>query len=88
MPIDAWLRGPLRETFADTVLHRGKIGSLVNLATVKRLFNAHLAGTGRHGNVLWSLLVLAYWARQYLTPASQPVPKIHGPELKPMYSKV
>jgi asparagine synthase (glutamine-hydrolysing) len=78
MPIDGWLRGPLRETFADTVLHRGKIGSLVNLATVKRLFNAHLAGTGRHGNVLWSLLVLAYWARQYLAPPSQLVPRIHA----------
>lgn len=75
IPIDAWLRGPLREMFADTVLHSGAgIDSLVNVATARRLFQAHVAGAGRHGNVLWSLLVLASWARRYLTSSLVPTP--------------
>ena len=34
--------------------------------------DAHLAGTGRQGNVLWSLLVLARWAERYLEVVARP----------------
>jgi asparagine synthase (glutamine-hydrolysing) len=72
MPIDGWLRGPLRQVFADAVLDpHAPIGSLVNLDTVRRLQKSHLAGIGRHGAVLWSVLVLACWSRRYLTAGAQ-----------------
>jgi asparagine synthase (glutamine-hydrolysing) len=67
MPIDGWLRGPLREMFEDAVLApQAAVGALINQATVRNLYQAHRAGTGRHGSVLWSVLVLARWADRYL----------------------
>ena len=67
MPIDGWLRGPLREMFEDTVLAAGSgLGGMVDQAVIRKLYRAHLVGAGRHGNVLWSLLVLARWAERYL----------------------
>jgi asparagine synthase (glutamine-hydrolysing) len=67
MPIDSWLRSPLRELFQDTVLCRqASIGGLVDQDIARKLYGAHLRGTGRHGAILWSLLVLARWAERYL----------------------
>jgi asparagine synthase (glutamine-hydrolysing) len=66
IPIDAWLRGPLREMFESAVLApRAPVGNLVDQATARQLYQAHLRGTGRHGPVLWLLLVLARWAERY-----------------------
>jgi asparagine synthase (glutamine-hydrolysing) len=72
VPIDAWLRGPLRDMFHDVVLEaRGPIAGLVDASTVGALYRSHAAGTGRHGNVLWAVMVLARWAERYLeTPAA------------------
>jgi asparagine synthase (glutamine-hydrolysing) len=68
IPIDQWLRGPLRETFESIVLAPGaRVGGLIDQAEVRTLYESHLSKTGRHGNVLWSLLILARWAEEYLT---------------------
>jgi asparagine synthase (glutamine-hydrolysing) len=67
LPIDAWLRGPLRETFEAAVLApAARARDLVNQETARRLYREHLAGVGHHGSVLWALLVLARWAERYL----------------------
>jgi asparagine synthase (glutamine-hydrolysing) len=70
MPIDAWLRGPLRGMFEETVLApRARVAGLVSQATVRQLYQTHRAGVGRHGSVLWSVLILARWAERYLRNA-------------------
>lgn len=67
MPIDAWLRGPLREMFEAAVLApSAPTAGLIHQPTADKLYRSHLRGTGRHGSVLWSLLVLARWAERYL----------------------
>ena len=67
LPIDAWLKGPLRPMFEDCVLNRqAKVSSLIDQDVARGLFRAHGNGIGRHGNILWSLLVLARWAERYL----------------------
>ena len=69
IPIDSWLRGPLREMFESTVLApQGRVADLIDQASVRRLYGHHLSRVGRHGGVLWSLLVLARWAEAYLSP--------------------
>lgn len=72
IPIDSWLRGPLREMFETAVLDpRAPVGDLVSQAAVRRLYRGHLLGIGRHGGALWAMLVLARWAERYLaTPAA------------------
>ncbi len=69
IPVDSWLRGPLRPMFEAAVLEpHARVGELVDQARVGNLYEAHLRGLGRHGNVLWSVLMLARWAERYLTP--------------------
>ncbi len=73
LPIDDWLRGPLRETFETAVLQSAaRVRDFVDQPTARKLYRAHLAGSGRHGNVLWSLLVLARWADRHLGSAQVP----------------
>jgi asparagine synthase (glutamine-hydrolysing) len=75
LPIDGWLRGPLREMFEAAVLSpQARVADLVDQATVQTLYAAHLRGTGRHGAVLWGLLVLARWAERYLDCLADPSP--------------
>jgi asparagine synthase (glutamine-hydrolysing) len=67
LPIDAWLRGPLAETFEDAVLApQARVRDFVDQAAARKLHRAHRSGAGRHGGVLWSLLVLARWAERHL----------------------
>ncbi len=73
IPVDTWLRGPLREQFEAAVLApQAAVADLVDQRLVGQMFRQHLAQVGRHGNVLWSLLVLARWAERYLRSATPP----------------
>jgi asparagine synthase (glutamine-hydrolysing) len=67
IPIDRWLRGPLRELFSDTVLRpNAKIAELLDQSAVRRIHQSHLSGIGRNGAVLWAILVLSQWSERYL----------------------
>lgn len=67
IPIDDWLRGPLRATFSEAVLGpSSRIGEWISQSAVRHLFRQHQSRVGRHGKVLWSLLILACWADRYL----------------------
>jgi asparagine synthase (glutamine-hydrolysing) len=71
IPVDAWLRGPLGEMFEAAVLEPGaRVRDFVDQATARKLYAAHRSGLGRHGGVLWSLLVLARWSERYLGPVN------------------
>jgi asparagine synthase (glutamine-hydrolysing) len=70
IPVDDWLRGPLRDVFEATVLSPSAgVAPLVDQACAGRVYNAHLSGRGRSGNILWALLVLGAWAERHLRPA-------------------
>jgi asparagine synthase (glutamine-hydrolysing) len=69
IPVDAWLRGPLRPMFESTVFDsKARVRDLVDQSVARKVYQAHLAGTGRHGSLLWSLLMLARWTEHYLGP--------------------
>jgi len=72
IPVDAWLRGSLGPMFRDVALDsRSPVAGLINQGRAAALFDDHLSGRGRHGQVLWSLLVLSRWAEQHMN--QQPV---------------
>jgi asparagine synthase (glutamine-hydrolysing) len=77
IPIDSWLRKPLRDMFEAEVLSpNNQISNWINQSAAQRLYQSHLRGTGRHGGVLWALLVLGRWAERYcVKDARPPVPK-------------
>ena len=67
MPVNSWLRGPLRQRFVDLVLEGDSaVDGLIDRSVARRLFDEHQSGRSRHGGVLWSLLVLNAWANRYL----------------------
>ena len=68
LPVDDWLRGPLRSRFEGSVLGpRSRVASLIDQREARRAFRAHRSGTGRHGRLLWGLMVLAHWSERYLS---------------------
>jgi asparagine synthase (glutamine-hydrolysing) len=82
IPIDDWLSGPLRPMFEAAVLDPGaRVAGLIDQGLARRIYRSHLAGTGRLGNTLWTLLVLARWADRYLgvgmprVPAGAAIPR-------------
>jgi asparagine synthase (glutamine-hydrolysing) len=78
VPVDAWLRGPLRERLASGLFDAtNPVGQLLNLGVLRKMFDQHQHGLGRHGPVLWSALVLARWSEEYLCPAPNLQP-VHG----------
>jgi asparagine synthase (glutamine-hydrolysing) len=68
IPVDAWLRGPLREMVEDAVFSPGaRVATLIEQPAARALYRSHRAGIGRHGQVLWGLLVLSRWCDRYLS---------------------
>ncbi|GAB5439968.1 MAG: amidotransferase 1, exosortase A system-associated [Fuerstiella sp.] len=71
LPIDAWLRGPLRPQVEQHVVNAdAAVAQFIDVDVARWLFTAHQSGTGRHGQVLWSLLVLGRWLDRYTTDDS------------------
>lgn len=71
IPIDQWLCGPLREQVESCVLDpRSPVSRFIDVAFVRTLYRAHCQGRGRHGQLIWSLLVLARWMDAWGRPES------------------
>ncbi len=62
VPIDAWLRGPLRE-WAEELLSERKLREqgLLDVAMVRKVWNGSLAGRGASHDHLWAVLMLEAW---------------------------
>jgi len=71
LPVDAWLRGPLREQLEHVVLRKdAPIAEYINSDYANGIYKSHCNQTGRFGQVLWSLLVLGRWLEAYGTTSS------------------
>ncbi|MFL5244265.1 MAG: asparagine synthase (glutamine-hydrolyzing) [Gemmataceae bacterium] len=67
MPVDSWLRGPLRDMVEASVFDRNSAArDLIDQSVARKIYQSHLAGASRQGQVLWSLLILSRWAERYL----------------------
>ena len=62
-PMGAWLAGPCAARFRDDVLAPGAaVKGLIDVARVRRLFEAHVAGRADYAQALWSVWMLARWS--------------------------
>lgn len=81
IPVDNWLRGPLKPLFEESVLQSGSaVADLIDQSVARKLFARHASGAGRHGSTLWSLLSLAFWADRHLAEASATEAAVSCPE--------
>ena len=69
VPLDDWLRGPLRE-WAEDLLSSRSLAAVPALdgAAIRGHWQQHLAGKGHHAQQLWAVLQLVAWARCWLHP--------------------
>ncbi|MFL6246943.1 MAG: asparagine synthase (glutamine-hydrolyzing) [Thermoanaerobaculia bacterium] len=64
VPIDTWLRGPLRE-WAEELLSERKLREqgLLDVAVVRKVWSDAMAGRGSYHDHLWAVLMLEAWLR-------------------------
>ncbi len=68
IPLDAWLRGPLRECMRATLLD-GQCGGLelLNRERVRQLVLEHEQGGQNHETKLWTLMSFCLWHHRYIS---------------------
>ncbi len=66
VPIDEWLRGPLKQIFKDNIFSRGELlGLKINKKMIASFFDQHFDRKADYGWGLWVLLSLALWQNKY-----------------------
>jgi asparagine synthase (glutamine-hydrolysing) len=61
VPVDDWLRGPLRAWAEGLLMDGDSAGDVVDMASVHNLWRGHLGGKMQAGRALWPLLMLIAW---------------------------
>ena len=65
-PMNAWLRGPLKNTFHDAVMTRKEIlGMPLNQKKIGGMFQQHVEKRADQTRSLWTLLSLALWEKKH-----------------------
>lgn len=65
VPLDSWFRGELKKIAEECFMKQSALGDYLNLSVVQRLWLEHQEKKVNHGTLLWSLLMLALWQREY-----------------------
>lgn len=74
VPMDAWLRGPLKAIFEDAVMGRKEIlGAPINQRPLRHMFQQHISGEHNYARGLWTLLSLALWEKRHSHPLCQTI---------------
>jgi asparagine synthase (glutamine-hydrolysing) len=67
VPFAVWMRGAWADTGRDVLLdHRTRERGIIDTSAVRRLIDAHQAGTADGGDAIWSLLNLELWYRTFI----------------------
>jgi asparagine synthase (glutamine-hydrolysing) len=68
VPIDHWLRGPLRD-WAEDLLSEGALeaGGFLRAAPIRRVWLQHLGGHRNEQTRLWPILMFQAWRRHWLS---------------------
>jgi asparagine synthase (glutamine-hydrolysing) len=62
VPIDGWLRGPLRGWVEELIsIEKLKDYGYLEPEAVRRLWDQHLCGWRNHANILWSIVMFQAW---------------------------
>jgi asparagine synthase (glutamine-hydrolysing) len=66
VPMNAWLRGPLKSIFEEAVMGRKEIlGMPLNQGKLRNMFKQHIANHSDYARGLWTLLSLVLWEKKH-----------------------
>lgn len=66
VPLREWFRGPLKEMAEETLFApTAHIRSWLDMARVRWIWDQHHSGLRNMDNILWAILMLEHWARNY-----------------------
>lgn len=67
VPIDSWLRGPLRE-WAESLLAEDRLAreGFFNPKPIRALWQAHVAGSRNEPHQLWAILMFQAWKERWI----------------------
>jgi asparagine synthase (glutamine-hydrolysing) len=72
VPLDEWFTGHMRDYLCDHLRSADSLTrSYYNTAVLDRILDEHTRGVQTHDKLLWTLLNLEIWHRQYRGPAAQ-----------------
>jgi len=66
VPLDSWFRGELKPLAQQHLLAQPALADYLAPGVVRRIWDEHQQGRRDWGTLLWSLLMLALWHREYL----------------------
>jgi len=77
VPIDSWLRGPLRE-WAEGLLSESRLKreGYLDATLVRRVWDEHLTGKIDQHPLLWNVLMFQSWLEATRTPISRHTPEV------------
>jgi asparagine synthase (glutamine-hydrolysing) len=79
IPLETWLRGPLRELVRDALLSaKARQRGLTNSRKVEEIIQEHESGRRNNSYFLYLLMVLELWFLEYSSPAPSPIDAVHA----------
>jgi asparagine synthase (glutamine-hydrolysing) len=67
VPIDEWLRTSLKDMMADAIYSLpAPVNIWLDQSSIQTLFARHLNGKENHGELLWALLILHLWLKNFI----------------------
>jgi asparagine synthase (glutamine-hydrolysing) len=73
VPLDDWLRGPLRSLVQDTLFSSRSLSrGIVAAPFLEKLIDEHQSRRRENGPFIWSLLMLEMWFEEFESPICQP----------------
>jgi asparagine synthase (glutamine-hydrolysing) len=79
IPLETWLRGPLRDMVRDTLLSvKARQRGITNSRKVEEIIEEHESGRRNNSYFLYLLMVLELWFLEYSSPAPSPLDVLHA----------
>ena len=70
IPVSDWFRGPMRDYLYDHLASSSSVTrAYYRRETLERVLSEHVRGRQNHEKLLWTLLTLEIWKREYLGAA-------------------
>ena len=65
VPLDTWFRGELKVMTENALMKSDLVHQYLNVTFIEKIWQEHQSGKIQHGSTLWSLLMFAFWQKEY-----------------------